>query len=265
MMGSRGTQLLERSSNPTLRQDVFRAPPAGPTLPAGPGMPPDPFAVEGRMTVRGVINKTALLLVLVVAAAAWAWTSAPASMAVPLLFGGVIVGLALVLVTVFRPRVAPVTAPIYAVVEGVVLGIISELYEAGSSGIAVTAVALTFATMAAMLLAYTTGLIRVTRRFRAVVITATLGILVTYLVSLLLSAFGARLPLLNDPTPLGILISLVIVAVAALNLVLDFDFIAQGAANGAPKRVEWYGAFSLLVTLIWLYLELLRLLGKLRR
>jgi uncharacterized YccA/Bax inhibitor family protein len=264
-MSGRGSQLLERSSNPTLREDVFRAPPAGPTLPAGPGMPPDPFAAQNTMTVRGVIGKTALLLALVVAAAAWAWAAAPASLAVPLLFGGLIVGLALALVTVFRPRTAPVTAPLYALVEGVVLGIISELYEADFNGITITAVALTFATMAVMLLAYATGLIKVTRRFRAVVITATLGVFATYLISLLLNVFGVRMPLLDDPSPLGILISLVIVGIAALNLVLDFDFVARGAAAGAPKRLEWYGAFALLVTLIWLYLELLRLLGKLRR
>ena len=264
-MSSRGSQLLERSSNPALRQDVFRAPPAGPTLPAGPGMPPAPFATQDRMTIRGVINKTALLLVLVIAAATWAWTSAPEALASPLLFGGLIVGLGIALVTIFRPRVAPYTAPVYAVVEGVVLGVISELYEAQFRGIAITAVALTFATMAVMLVAYATGLIKVTRRFRAIVITATLGVFVTYLVSLVLGLFGVRLPLLDDPSPVGILISLVIVGIAALNLVLDFDFIANAAANGAPKRLEWYGAFSLLVTLIWLYLELLRLLSKLRR
>jgi uncharacterized YccA/Bax inhibitor family protein len=264
-MSSRGSQLLERSSNPTLREDVFRAPPTGPTLPAGPGMPPDPFAAQNRMTIQGVTIKTALLLVLVIAAATWAWTSAPEALATPLLFGGLIVGLGIALVTIFRPRVAPYTAPVYAVVEGVVLGIISELYEAQFRGIAITAVVLTFATMAVMLLGYATGLIKVTRRFRAIVITATLGILVTYIVSLLFSVFGGRLPLINDPSPIGIAISLVIVGVAALNLVLDFDFIANAAANGAPKRLEWYGAFSLLVTLIWLYLELLRLLGKLRR
>jgi uncharacterized YccA/Bax inhibitor family protein len=126
-------------------------------------------------------------------------------------------------------------------------------------------VALTFATMAAMLLAYATRLIRVTQRFRAVVVTATLAIVLTYVVSLVMGLFGARLPLINDPSPIGILISLVIVGVAALNLVLDFDFIARGVANGAPKRMEWYGAFALLVTLVWLYLEMLRLLSKLRR
>jgi uncharacterized YccA/Bax inhibitor family protein len=264
-MSSRGSRLLERSSNPTLREDVFRAPPGGPTLPAGPGLPPDPFATERRMTVQGVVNKTALLLALVVVAAYWAWTMAPERLAGPLLIGGVIVGLVLALVTVFRPRSAPVTAPLYAVVEGVVLGLISERYEASFPGIAVTAVALTFATMAAMLLAYTTRLIRVTQRFRAMVVTATLGVLLTYVVSLVLNLFGIRFGLLSDPSPIGILISLVIVGIAALNLVLDFDFIARGAANGAPKPVEWYGAFSLLVTLVWLYLELLRLLGKLRR
>jgi uncharacterized YccA/Bax inhibitor family protein len=264
-MSSRGTGLLERSSNPTLRQDAFKTPPPGPTLPAGVGLPPDPFATARTMRLQGVINKTALLLALTVATASWAWLALPQGLAGPLLLGGVIVGLVLAVVTFFRPQAAPVTAPLYAVVQGVVLGVISELYEARYGGITLTAVALTFATMGAMLLAYTTRLIRVTQRFRAIVVTATLGILATYLVSLVMRLFGAELPVINDPTPLGILVSLVIVGVAALNLVLDFDFIARGVANGAPRRMEWYGAFALLVTLIWLYLELLRLLSKLRR
>lgn len=264
-MSSRGTGLLERSSNPTLRQDAFQAPPPGRTVSTGLELPPDPFATARTMTVQGVVNKTALLFAVTVATASWAWIALPQTLAGPLLLGGLLVGLVLAMVTAFRPQVAPVTGIIYAVATGTVLGVVSEMYESRYDGITLTAVALTFATMAAMLLAYATRLIRVTQRFRAVVVTATLAIVLTYVVSLVMSLFGARLPLINDPSPIGILISLVIVGVAALNLVLDFDFVARGVANGAPKRMEWYGAFALLVTLVWLYLEMLRLLSKLRR
>jgi uncharacterized YccA/Bax inhibitor family protein len=157
-----------------------------------------------------------------------------------------------------------VTAPVYAVLEGLFLGGISAFYEAQFQGIVIQAVGLTFGTLAALLLAYKSGMIRATENFKLGVAAATGGIMLVYLVSLGMSFFGMRMPYLHESGPLGIGISVFIVVIAALNLVLDFDFIEQGAAQGAPKYMEWYAAFGLLVTLIWLYLEILRLLSKLR-
>jgi uncharacterized YccA/Bax inhibitor family protein len=240
-----------RSHNPALRDDVFTAT----RLDGG-----------GTMTVQGTVNKTALLLVLAVATATASWvlgTSGGSGVAGWVLVAS-LAGLGVAIATIVRPRWSPVTAPIYALVEGVVLGVVSMWFEAEFPGIAIQAVALTFGVMGAMLVLYTTRVIKVTQRFRAGVLAATLAIAVVYLVSLVLGLFGVRVPFLNDASPLGILISLAIVTVAALNLVLDFDLIERGARSGAPAYMEWYAAFGLLVTLVWLYLELLRLLAKLR-
>jgi len=243
-----------RSGNPALNGRILTAPPG----PVGFG--------EARMTVQGTVNKTALLLVLALATASATWVleSADPAGAQGLAIGAALVGLVVAIATFVKPRWAPVTAPIYALVEGVVLGAVSMLFEASYPGVATQAVALTFGVLGVMLLAYKTGLVRVTQRFRAGVVAATGAIFLVYMVSLLLGLFGVRVPLINDASPLGILISLVIVVVAALNLVLDFDFVEQGARAGAPAYLEWYAAFGLLVTLVWLYLELLRLLSKLR-
>lgn len=252
-----------RTANPALRQESF--PPVG-----VPGTPDGPPLATGRMTVEGTVNKSALLLLLVAATAGlvavvgtdqgevadWVPGAAIAS---------ALVGLAIALLTIFKPERARVTGPLYAVVEGVVVGGFSTLFETRYPGIVLQAVALTFAVAAVMLAAYRTGLIKVTKTFRNVVLAATGAILVVYLAAFALSLFGVTTPVLNDATPLGILVSVVIVGVAALNLVLDFDLIARAAQRGAPASFEWYGAFALTVTLVWLYLELLRLLGKLRR
>ena len=154
--------------------------------------------------------------------------------------------------------------PIYAVLEGLLLGGISSLYNQRFQGLPLQAVALTFGVFIAFLIVYRMGLIRATERFRLGVVAATGGIAVMYLLSFVLGFFGVRMSFLHDSSPLSIGISLVIVAVAALNLVLDFDFIERGVEQGAPKFMEWYGAFGLLVTLVWLYLEILRLLSKLQ-
>ena len=246
------TRPPRRSGNPALREDVFTA-----TRTAGGGV----------MTVQGTVNKTALLLVLALATATGAWVLGTvggpgvAGWAI----GASLVGLGVAIATIVRPQWSPVTAPIYALVEGVVLGLVSMWFEASYPGIAIQAVALTFGVMGAMLVLYRTGVIKVTQRFRAGVLAATLGIAVVYLVALVLGLFGVRVPFLYDASPLGILISLAIVVVAALNLLLDFDLIERGARAGAPAYMEWYAAFGLLVTLVWLYLELLRLLARLRR
>jgi uncharacterized YccA/Bax inhibitor family protein len=246
------TRPPRRSGNPALREDVFTA-----TRTAGGGV----------MTVQGTVNKTALLLVLALATATGAWVlgTAGGPGVAGWAIGAGLVGLGVAIATIVRPQWSPITAPIYALVEGVVLGLVSMWFEASYPGIAIQAVALTFGVMGAMLVLYRTGVIKVTQRFRAGVLAATLGIAVVYLVALVLALFGVRVPFLYDASPLGILISLAIVVVAALNLLLDFDLIERGARAGAPAYMEWYAAFGLLVTLVWLYLELLRLLARLRR
>jgi uncharacterized YccA/Bax inhibitor family protein len=239
-----------RSGNPTLNERVFTGAPV----------------TGDAMTVRGTIDKTAVLLVLTVVAAAASWVLGTAGGAGigGWALGAALAGLVVAIATFVRPQWSPYTGPLYALLEGVFLGLVSMVFEASYPGIATQAVALTFGVLGAMLLVYRTGLIKVTQRFRAGVAAATLAIFATYLVSLVLGLFGVRVPLLNDASPLGILISLAIVVVAALNLVLDFDLIERGARAGAPRYMEWYAAFGLLVTLVWLYLELLRLLAKLR-
>jgi uncharacterized YccA/Bax inhibitor family protein len=240
-----------RTSNPALREDVFSA-----------------ARLDGgaTMTVNGTVNKTALLLILalVTAGASWVLATSGGPGVAGWAIGASLAGLVVAIATIVRPRWSPVTGPIYALVEGVVLGLVSMWFEASYPGIAIQAVALTFGVLGAMLVLYKTGVIKDTQRFRTGVLAATLAIAAVYLVALVLGLFGARVPLLNDASPLGILISLAIVTVAALNLVLDFDLIERGARSGAPAYMEWYAAFGLLVTLVWLYLELLRLLAKLR-
>jgi uncharacterized YccA/Bax inhibitor family protein len=168
------------------------------------------------------------------------------------------------LVTVFKKEWAPATTPVYAAAEGVLLGVISLVFDRRYPGIAFNAAALTLGTLAVMLVAYRAGVVRATNNFTRGVVAATGAIALVYLVSIVVSIFGGRVPMIHDSGPIGIGFSLVVVAVAALNLVLDFDLIEQGARSGAPKYMEWYGAFALLVTLVWLYLELLRLLAKLQ-
>lgn len=221
-----------------------------------------------RMSIEGTINKTGILLVIVLAVGAWAWNysiSNPTS-AMPILWTGLIGGLVAGLVTAFKPNIAHIGAPAYAAFEGLFLGTISAFFEARYPGLVMQAIGLTLAVMFAMLFSYRTGLIKVTGTFRKVVTYATLGIMVFYLISLVATMFGAEVSYFNteNASMLSIGMSLFVVAIAALNLVLDFDFIEKGAANNLPKQMEWSGAFGLLVTLVWLYIELLRLLAKLR-
>ena len=157
------------------------------------------------------------------------------------------------------------TAPIYAALEGLALGGISAVFESRYPGIVSQAVFLTFGTLAALLIAYRSGWIKATENFKLGVVAATGGIFFVYLISFVLSFFGVSIPLIHGSGVFGILFSLFVVVIAALNLVLDFDFIEQGAEQGAPKYMEWFAAFGLMVTLIWLYLEVLRLLSKLQQ
>ena len=222
-------------------------------------------AGEQRMTIQGAVNKTGILLAIAVLSAAFTWnrfTQNPA-MAMPLVLAGSIGGFIMALVTCFKKQWSPVTAPIYALLEGLVIGGISALFERQSNGIVLQAGMLTFGTLFAMLAAYRSGWIRATEKFKTGVIAATGGICLLYFVSWILSMFHVNMSFMNGGGMLSIGISVVVVIVAALNLVLDFDVIEQGAQLGAPKYLEWYAGFGLLVTLVWLYLEILRLLAKL--
>jgi uncharacterized YccA/Bax inhibitor family protein len=182
----------------------------------------------------------------------------------PLMLIGLIGGFICAMVTIFKKEWSAVTAPIYALLEGLFLGGVSALLDLRYPGIAMQAVGLTFGTLFVLLLAYRSGLIHVTQKFRLGVVAATGGIMVFYLLQMLLGFFGMRFTSINGAGPIGIGFSLIVVGVAALNLVLDFDFIEQGVQAGAPKYMEWYGAFGIMVTLVWLYLEILRLLSKMR-
>ena len=224
---------------------------------------------SARMSLGGTVNKTGILLLCAVVTAAWTWNSfthtRDLSTVGPAIGIGAIGGLIVAFVTVFKKEWSPVTAPIYALLEGLVLGGISAIFELRYPGIAMQAVGLTFGTLFVLLLAYKSGLIKVTQKFRLGVVAATGGIMIFYFLQILLSMFhiGFFSSVFGSGL-IGIVFSLFVVGVAALNLVLDFDFVEQGVAYGAPRYMEWYAAFGILVTLVWLYLEMLRLLGKLR-
>lgn len=220
------------------------------------------------MTVNGTVNKTGFLLILVLVGAMYSWSryAGPDSVAalMPLVLGGAIGGLVLALVTAFKKTWAPFTSPLYALAEGLFIGALSAIFEARYPGIVMRAVGLTFGTMAAMLIAYRSGLIKPTEKFKLGVFAATGGIALLYLVQLVMGFFGHSMGFINGNSGIAIGFSVVVVIIAALNLVLDFDFIETGARAGAPKYMEWYGAFALIVTLVWLYLEILRLMSKLQ-
>ncbi|OGR84003.1 MAG: hypothetical protein A2902_04805 [Elusimicrobia bacterium RIFCSPLOWO2_01_FULL_64_13] len=244
-----------RSSNPALNSKTFagfdRSVPGGEV-----------------MTLEGTVNKTGILLLLALVSASWTWglfftQRNPAAVA-PWMVLGAIGGFVVAMVTVFKKEWSGITAPAYALLEGLLLGGLSSLFEARYPGIVIQAVGLTFGTLFALLVAYKSRLIRVTQNFRLGVAAATGGIALFYLASMVMGFFGWRMPFIHETGILGIGFSLFVVGIAALNLVMDFDFIENGAAAGAPKFMEWYGAFGLIVTLVWLYLEILRLLAKLR-
>jgi uncharacterized YccA/Bax inhibitor family protein len=251
---------ITKSSNPVFGNNIFSRPATG--------------TDSEVMTVNGTINKTGLMLLIVIFAATFTWRKFFGAIdpaipgAIPSgitgwMIGGAIGGLITALITTFSPRRAAITAPIYAVFEGLFLGAASAMFEARFPGLVMRAVSLTFGVFFIMLLLYRSGTIRATDKFRAVIFAATGGIALVYLVSFIMGLFGVNVSFLHGNNLLSIGISLFIVAIAALNLILDFDMIEQGSYAGAPKYMEWYGAFGLMVTLIWLYLEMLRLLSKL--
>lgn len=242
-----------RSSNPALISNPF----------SGFGV----VSESNSMTVRGTVNKTVILLLLVVLPAAWVWRqfflagqnpAAVQGWMMAGLFGGFILSL----VTIFKKNWAPMTAPLYAVAEGLFLGGISGIFEKSYPGIVTQAVSLSIATLLVMLVSYQAGWIRPTERFRWGVVAATGAIALVYIVSMVLGFFSINVPFMTGSGLFSILFSVFVVGIAALNFILDFDFIEQGSRGGVPKYMEWYGAFALMVTLIWLYIEILRLLSK---
>ena len=247
-------QMLGRSGNPALSDNTFRN---------------EGVAVGQAMTLQGTVNKTGILLALLVLSATYTWNlffqaGIPAAVR-PAMIGGAIGGLIFALVTIFKKHSAGVPAPIYALLQGLFLGGISALFESKFPGIVIQATGLTLGTLASLLFLYKLGIIKPTENFRLMIVSATMGIGVLYLISFVMNMFGsAGIGFIHSNGLFGIGFSLFVVAIAALNLVLDFDFIEQGAEQGAPKYMEWFGAFSLMVTLIWLYLEMRRLLAKLR-
>ncbi len=245
---------MMRTANPSLNKKTF-----GNTSYAS--------STENTMTLQGTVNKTGLLLTFLILAAAWTWnlyfeSNNPASVT-PWLIGGGLGGFIVAIITTFKKHLSPITAPIYAVLEGLFLGSLSALFESRFPGIVVQAVGLTFGTLFALLMAYRSGLIKATENFKLGVTAATGGICLLYLISFVLSFFGTGIPYIHQSGLIGIGFSMFVVVIAALNLVLDFDFIENASESNAPKYMEWYGAFGLLVTLVWLYIEILRLLSKL--
>jgi uncharacterized YccA/Bax inhibitor family protein len=249
--------LFGNSSNPAMKESIF-----------------EKVALvnssSGTMTVKGSVIKTFLLIAMTILAASYTWymvfyANNPTAVT-PWLWGGLISGFVLALVICFAPKTSPYLAPLYAAAEGFALGAISAFFEAAFSekfpGIVLTAISITLLTALVMLFCYQTGLIKVTNKLRSVIIIATVSIGVFYLVVIMLNLFNVATPFYHSSSLLSIGISAVIVVVAALNLLLDFDFIEKGAKAGTPKYMEWYGAFGLLLTLVWLYLEILRLLSK---
>lgn len=244
-----------RTSNPTLNNQVFDRSRTG-------------NAADGVMTLNGTVLKTAILTLLLVVSAGFSWKIGVGDNAPPW-FGTALIGcfigyLVLGLIIAFKPTTAPALAPVYALANGMVVGVISSMYEAQFGGIVLSAVLLTSGILFALLAAYTTGVIKATENFKLGIVAATGGIFLFYLATLVLGLFGIHIPLVFGNGWVGIAFSAFVVIIAALNLVLDFDFIENGCAAGAPKYMEWYAAFGLLVTLVWLYLEILRLLSKLR-
>ncbi|MDE3169130.1 MAG: Bax inhibitor-1/YccA family protein [Acidobacteriota bacterium] len=242
---------LLKTSNPALNAKTFEG----------------HVAIAGEaMTLQGTVNKTGFLLFCATATAAYTWWLAhtqPGAVA-PWLWGGLIGGLVFALVTIFKKEWAPVTAPVYALCEGLALGGISAVLNIAYPGIAIQALGLTFGVTAVMLMLYTTGALRATPKFTMGVVAATGGIFLVYLIDLVLGFFGHHVSMLYSNGALGIGVSVVIVIVAALNLILDFDFVESGVHAGAAKYMEWYGAFGIMVTLVWMYIEILRLLSKSR-
>lgn len=240
-----------RTANPVLNQRTFSRMGA--------------FAGSESMTIQGTVMKTGIMLFLTVISASMTWRMAVSGgNAMPWVIGGGIGGFIMALATMFKPTWGSITAPGYALLKGLFLGAISAFFEMRYPGLVFNAVCLTFGTLFSLLFAYQTGFIKATENFKLGIFAATGAIFLLYMVNLVMGFFGSGIPFIHSSGTFGIIFSLVVVVIAALNLVLDFDFIENGAAAGAPKYMEWVGALGLMVTLIWLYIEILHLLSKLQ-
>ena len=237
--------LTYRSGNPVLNKSTFLS----------------NHVQSEKMTINGTVNKTLISLILLITAGYYCFTSISPIITI----GGAIGGLIVAIITIFKKEWAPITVPIYALLEGCFLGGISYMYNTMYEGIVSNAIFLTIGILLSLLFAYKSGWIKPTENFKLGIAAATGGIFIVYLVNMVMSFFGSQMGIMdiNNSSMFSIGFSLFVVGIASLNLVLDFDFIEEGAEKGAPKYMEWYGAFGLLVTLIWLYLEILRLLAKL--
>lgn len=245
---------LFKSGNPTLSEKAFQ----------NTGY----IDYANSMTVRGTLNKFGFMFLMLMGTAYYSWKEfATGGNVQPLIWGGAIGGLVVAFVIMFKKEWSPYLAPLYALLEGLFIGAISayynEAFAAKMPNIIMNAVGLTFGTAIAMYVLYSFKIIRATEKFKAIIVTATAGIAIFYLIAMVLRMFNVQMAFLHEGSLMGIGFSLVVVAVAALNLILDFDMMEKGAAAGAPKYMEWYGAFGLMVTIVWLYLEILRLLSKL--
>ncbi|MBK78579.1 MAG: hypothetical protein CMC88_05800 [Flavobacteriaceae bacterium] len=237
--------LSYRSGNPVLNKSTFLS----------------SHVQSEKMTINGTVNKTLISLILLITSGYYCFTS----ISPIIIIGGAIGGLIVAFITIFKKEWAPITVPIYALLEGCFLGGISYMYNTMYEGIVSNAIFLTIGILLSLLFAYKSGWIKPTENFKLGLVAATGGIFIVYLVNMVMSFFGSQMGIMdiNNSSMFSIGFSLFVVVIASLNLVLDFDFIEEGAEKGAPKYMEWYGAFGLLVTLIWLYLEILRLLAKL--
>ena len=237
--------LTYRSGNPVLNKSTFLS----------------SDVQSEKMTINGTVNKTLISLILLITSGYYCFTS----ISPIIIIGGAIGGLIVAIITIFKKEWAPITVPIYALLEGCFLGGISYMYNTMYEGIVSNAIFLTIGILISLLFAYKSGWIKPTENFKLGLVAATGGIFIVYLVNFVMSFFGSQMGIMdiNNSSMFSIGFSLFVVVIASLNLVLDFDFIEEGAEKGAPKYMEWYGAFGLLVTLIWLYLEILRLLAKL--
>ncbi len=246
-----------RTANPALSEKTFQ----------------NLAASDSKMTIQGTINKSLFLILLVFVSGYLSWQSAyptgwstDTAPTIPSWYlPAILISFVLAMVIIFKKTTAPMLTPVYAILEGATLGAISSIFENRYPGIVMQAVMCTFGTFFALLMAYKSGWIKATENFKLGVVAATGGIALVYLIDMVLRFFGTNVPFIHENGTMGILVSLGITVVAALNLVLDFDFIEKGAEQGVPKYMEWYASFGLLVTLVWLYLEILRLLGKARK
>lgn len=244
---------LFKSGNPALNEKMFSGTVALPQ--------------EGTMTEKGTLYKFGMMMLLLFAAASFTWKAAAEGKDVmPWMLGGMIAGLITALIIIFKKPWAPYLAPVYALAQGAFLGAISAYYNNAfakvAPGIVMQAVGLTFGVVIAMFLLYQFGIIKATKQFRSIVMTATAGIFFFYLIAFVLRMFGVQMSFIHEGSTWGIIFSLIVVGIAAMNLILDFDMIEKGSQQGAPKYMEWYASFGLMVTIIWLYLEILRLLSK---